>query len=484
MLDYIPKYFTNKAMALYALTLLVVSLLFMRYVMPWFGWVWGMVSVLGFFYYSNALTLRWRHYSQQYFLKRLFYTALTIRIVYVVLSYWFYIWQTGKPFEFATADAWIYHLCSKAMAHGILQGNFNLFELLEKSMGGHVGFSDSGYPIYLSFVYALTGDSIIVARLLKALWSTLTVVLIYKIACRHFGESTARIAAVMCMLMPNMILYCGKHLKETEMVFLTVLFVERADLLMNQTKFVFSQTFIVVLLAMSLFAFRTVLGAVAVLAFFISLFFQVSRFSSINRIMRRVLVALLALGFVGIMMQNRIQEEIDDLHQVQVSQEQDYNYMSYRAETNSFARYAGATVFAPMIFTIPFSSMIWVQGQEDIIIYNGANFVKNILSFFTLIALFMLIWPYNWRKSLLNGEWRYHVFPLVFMLGYLFVLVFSNFAHSERFHMPTLPFLLMFAAYGIANYSPKWKRWYWVWLGVIFVANIGWAYIKLKGRGL
>ncbi len=482
MIDFIPKYFTDKAMALYALLLLLVTGLYSGYAMPWFGWVWGLVSVFGFFYYSMALSLKWRRFSPEYFLKRLFWTALIIRMVYVIISYFFYQWQTGQPFEFETADAWIYHVCAKGVADGMREFDFHLYDNLDRVMGRHVGFSDTGYPIYLAFVYALTGDSIIIARLLKAFWSAWTVVLVYKLAQRHFGEATARIAAIICMLMPNFILYCGKHLKETEMVFFTMLFIERADALQRNSKFLFGQTFLVILLALSLFSFRTVLGAVALLSFFISLMFSVSRFTSINKIGRRIIIGVLAFGFVGIMLQNRVIEEVEELRTKQIQQAQTSGY-NYRAQTNSYAKYASAAVFAPLIFTIPFPTLV-DTGQNDIIIYNGANFVKNIISFFSIVALLMLLMPYNWHRNLFDGEWRFHVFPLAFLLGYLFVLVFSNFAQSERFHMPSLPILLMFAAYGIANYRPKWKQWYWLWLGIIFVANIGWSYVKLKGRGL
>ena len=105
---------------------------------------------------------------------------------------------------------------------------------------------------------------------------------------------------------------------------------------------------------------------------------------------------------------------------------------------------------------------------------NGANFTKNIISGFTIFALFLLLF----RK-----EWRQHVLPLAVMCGYLVVLVFSNFAHSERFHFPILGLELMFAAYGVSQMTNKHKRWYVIWLVVVCVANFGWALVKLRGRG-
>ena len=105
---------------------------------------------------------------------------------------------------------------------------------------------------------------------------------------------------------------------------------------------------------------------------------------------------------------------------------------------------------------------------------NGANFIKNVLSGFVIFALFSL---------LMSGEWRKHVLPIAVMCGYLVVLVFSNFAHSERFHFPILALELMFAAYGVTLMKNKHKRWYMIWMAVVCAIVVGWAWFKLAGRG-
>ena len=158
--------------------------------------------------------------------------------------------------------------------------------------------------------------------------------------------------------------------------------------------------------------------------------------------------------------------------------------MEWRAErdvgqgmTQKFAKYAGAAVFAPMIFTIPFPTMNEVPKQENQKMIHGGNFVKNILSFFTIAALFILLF---------SGDWRKYVLPLAILCGYLVVLVFSSFAHSERFHLPILPFSLMFAAYGISKMNEVWwiKKYYPYWCALMFVAAIAWNWFKLAGRGM
>ena len=90
---------------------------------------------------------------------------------------------------------------------------------------------------------------------------------------------------------------------------------------------------------------------------------------------------------------------------------------------NEFAKYASASLFAPAIFTIPFSSMVATPGQENQMMMNGANFIKNILSGFTIFALFTL---------LLSGEWRKHILPITLLCGYL---VSSLRPHQHMIHI-------------------------------------------------
>ena len=117
------------------------------------------------------------------------------------------------------------------------------------------------------------------------------------------------------------------------------------------------------------------------------------------------------------------------------------------------------------------------DGQDLQQLLNGGNFIKNIVSAFTIFAMVML---------LLTGRWREHLLPLSFMLGYLVVLTMSTFAHSERFHQPVMPFEFMFAAYGlsIAVTKPKYKRWFICWCVLMVVAAVAWNWFKLRGRGM
>lgn len=452
---------------MYFVSLLVVTVLFMGRQTSFVFMLFGAVEVCMFFHFSNQDSIAWKKLSEKAFVNKIFVTALIIRIVYVVFSYYFYTIETGKPFEYNAADSYGYH----ETASDFVNIGWNYFVNYIKSS---TGVSDLGYPTYLGIIYWLTGNSIMIARLLKALYSAIICVLIYKIASRHFGYSIGRMAAVMCVFMPHLIYYCGMHLKEMEMVFLTVAFMERADHLLISKKFNFWNILVTILLAGSLFFFRTVLGAAALFSLITALMLTPSKLVGIKK---KLLVGSWVVIAVVFFMGGSIMSEVMEIWEKRDTQ-QEIN-MQWRAEReggNQFAKYAGAAVFAPLIFTIPFPTMIDPGGfQQDQQMVNGNNFVKNITSFFTILGIFLLVF----RK-----QWREHILLLSFVVGYIGILVFSEFAQSERFHLPTIPFVLIFAAYGMSQMTNKYKRYYTYWLIFIFMAVIGWNWFKLAGRGI
>ena len=390
------------------------------------------------------------------------------------LIYYIFMQHYGDAFGFENADSTFYHDLGKEFAEALRNGSF---ASLWKGYAESIDISDLGYATYVGFVYALTDNSIIVVRLLKCIWSAWMVFLIYRLAKRNFGEQTARTAAVFCALWPNFWYYCGTHLKETEMVFLGVLFIEQADQMLRSRQFTAWKVILILIIAAAMFTFRTPLALVALLALIFSVVMSSTKVVSWGK---RVIVGLLAVLLIGITMGNRIQEQARELIEQAQSNSQKEN-MAWRAEKkggNEFAKYAGKSVFAPLIFSIPFPTMVRpYDGQELQQLLNGGNFIKNIVSYFVIFAMFMLLF---------SGNWRQHMLPISFMLGYLAVLTMSNFAQSGRFHQPVMPFEFMFAAYGLslAVTKIKYKRWFTYWCGLMLVAAIAWNWFKLAGRGL
>ena len=459
------------SIALYLVTLICVSVVFIPYEMKWNWILFGLVSVFGFFCGSFITLKKWQLLEFKRFRRNLFCTALIIRLVYVFVSYAIYIGMSGSPLGESAIDTIFYDSLGKFGADLITEGNFSFVSEFSNKYG--VGVSDTGYGVYLSFLYYLTSDSILFVRLLKAVLGAWSCVLIYQLSSRNFGEYIGKIAAIFCMLMPNLIYYCGLHLKEIEMVFLVVLFAERADLLLRKSKIDIKLLLISFFIGLLLFTFRTVLGAVIFMALFTSITMTTNKIIDSGR---KIIFGFLFVFFVSFAIGGRVTQEVETLLEAgATNQENSMKFRSERKGGNSFAAYASAAVFAPMIFTIPFPTMIETPNQDNQRWIHGGNFVKNITSFFTIIALFTL---------LISGKWRKHILLIALPLGYLFVIAFSGFAHSERFHLPALPFSLIFAAYGVCVLKSKHKKLFVVWMIFLFFSIIAWSWFKLAGRGL
>ena len=478
--EFIPKTITSPAMLIYVAAIICCNILFASHMLNWQWWFFGAIEVWGFFYFSNQLSKQCFHLKSIHFTQKIFWIALLLRLVWVVISYFLYQHWTGTAFSIDAADELFYNDVAQYAADMMRNSDWNIYSNIQDYSGG-ASFSDMGYPIYLTLVYWIFGNSIFIVRVIKALLSTWTVILMYRLTTRNFGEQVGRMVAIMCALMPNLIYYCSFQLKEVEMVFLAVLFIERADHLLRKGKLAFMPTATLMLIPAVMFTIRTALATVLVMAFFCTVIFSSERVVSWGR---RTLMLIMAILFAGItlMTSTSIGQELTQLWQArETTQQNAIKWYSTRVDeggfSNSFAKYASAAVFAPMIFTIPFPTMIETYGQENQKMIHGGNFVKNILSFFTMATLFILI---------VSGDWRKYVLPLAVLCGYLVVLVFSSFAHSERFHLPILPLTLMFAGYGISKMKEVWwiKKYYTYWCALMFVACVAWNWFKLAGRGM
>lgn len=465
-LYYFPKVFSNRGMVCYVVTLLTVSAIFLNRALPFQFVLFGLASVVLFFAYSTRLSQGWRKYPSQLFVRKLFTTALIIRVVYAVFIYFYYTEMTGQPFAYHAGDEMLYHRM------GSLWQLDGMDDYLEQ-MKAFIPLSDAGYCWWVAILYKLFGVNVLPAHLVKCLVDAVSCVLLYSLAERNFGEAAARMAALFYMLLPNAWYYCGVTLKETEMTFLVILFVERGDLVLHSAKIQLKEMVLPLMCVIIMFAFRTALGAVMFAALVGAIIMTTSKqIQTWKKVLYATAFGLWMFLTVGVEMIEETQLLWEGRTE---NQTVGYEWRAQAEDGNSFAKYATASVFAPLIFTIPFSTMVNVRGQEVQMMLNGACFIKNIMSGFAIFAIVLLLF---------GGGWRKHVLPLATMSGYLVVLVFSNFAHSERFHFPVLGLEMMFAAYGVTRMTNKHKRLFNIWTIGICAANVLWSLIKLRGRGL
>ena len=134
----------------YAVTIALVSVLFIDYMLPLKFVIFGFAAVIIFFTYSSKLTMNWEHYSEHVFQRRVFITALIIRLVYVIFIYYFYISETGEPHAYHKGDEGLYNGIAR------LWSDYG-YEEFQDSIQNDVDFSDTGYCWWLGILYLIFG---------------------------------------------------------------------------------------------------------------------------------------------------------------------------------------------------------------------------------------------------------------------------------------------------------------------------------------
>lgn len=473
----IPNWLTGKAMIFFFVAMFVCWGAF-GYVPEFALWFVASLSVVLFFYGGQTMSRSWTGKKEKTFVRNVFLAGFIFRFLWIL-----YLYFVFNPNHFGntygeTADVDWYMPLGKTLTQW-MQGDseHSLSEIIIMSVPA---LDDLGYPMWLGFVYLLFGvdNDVFIPFLLKCILGAYCAVSIYHVAKRHFGEGAARVAALFVCVNPNMIYWCGSMFKEAEMVFVCCLAIDYFDrVLTTVKKYSFRNLLPGMLAASALMFFRAALGLVMFLAVFTHIVMVSERVMSTGK---KILAGILVAAVLAVSMGDRIRTQSQELLKEAQSDSQKSN-MEWRGERkggNSLAKYAGAAVFAPLIFTIPFPTFNQAnEGQLLQVQLSGGSYIKNVLSFFVILVMFMM---------LISGEWRRHVFILAYTVGYLMVLVMSPFAQSGRFHMPIWPMLMLFAAYGIqiAKSNARVRKWFPMVLVLEVFVCLVWNWFKLKGRGM
>ena len=473
----IPSWLVGKSIAFYFIAMFACWEVF-GYVPELDLWMVAAISIVLFFYGGSVISKEWSPVGEKRFVRNVFIVGFVVRLLWVLYCYFFFNPEYHGNTYGETADVEWYIPFAKDIAQWISgDAQATLADIVKVNCAA---IDDTGYPMWLGFVYFIFGaeNDIFIPFLLKCILGAYCAISIYRVAKRHFGEGVARLAALFVCLNPNMIYWCGNMFKETEMVFLVCLAIDNIDrVLSSGKKYPFRALLPGLFAGLVLMFFRTVLGLVFFLAVFAHIVVSSQRVMSMGK---KVLAGVLVAAVLAVSMGDRIRTQSRELWDSAQSDSQEKN-MEWRAKReggNVFAKYAGVAVFAPLVFTIPFPTFNAAQeGQLRQIQLSGGSYIKNIFSFFVIIVMLMM---------LISGEWRRHVFIIAYTLGYHVVLVMSEFAQSGRFHMPVLPMLMLFAAYGIqiAKTNGKIRKWFPIVLVLEIAICLVWNWYKLAGRGL
>ena len=463
----LTRYIALYGVGVYLLALLVVSIAFRDYALQLKWVLWGMGEVLFFFVLTTVFYPRWKKDEPKKFWCKVFWTALAIRLLYVILSYFYFKYTMGFPFD-GPGDAMGYYNRSVILSRYIRRGDFGY--VIDFIKNYSFGYSDHGYLIWLVFLHTLFGRGVLIARVFKALMSAYLCIVVYKLASRTFGERTGRLAAVMCVFMPILIQLTGMHIKEMEMIFLSILALERMDYLIRSKKYTLWNILFPILLIGLSFGFRTVIGMCLIFAFLV--FVILSPNHLVNRKGKIITLSVTAAVFL-VFLFTALGSEMKIIYRNNFSGT-DYMAKKYESLGLQHTEIAKSKYLFPGAFVLPLSPMVNVTPDHNKLIH-GSTYVKNFLAFFAMLAIVIAIKQRKWRDFSLIGAYE---------LSYLAIIMFTFTSNSERFHEPAIPLILVMAAYTMTHLRRKDLKLFYVYCVALFVALIAWNWLKLSARGL
>lgn len=468
MPDKLQRHFNIIGISIYCAALILVSIVFRNYALKPVWMVWGIGTVLFFSTMTYLCHKSWRQDNPKTYIKKVFWVALGIRVLYVVGILYYYYIKTGSSMEFQAADSRNYHETASYLAQLAREGYFKaIFEQLEYRT---MGFSDQGYMLYLTTLYSIFGNNTIIPRLLKALMSAYMCVAIYKLTARNINEKTAKLAAIIAIFLPQFIHYNGTYLKETEMIFLATVALERFDYLIRTRKHFIVNLILTILLTVLSFGFRTVVGMILIGSFVVHILLIDQ-----NLVARKT--KWIILGGIGILLIVLVLSPIGKelLIMLKVNfKESNYLVVKYNQLGMKYADYASYKTLAPGVFVLPLTNLVEVANDNQKLM-NGTYFIKNYLAFFAMWCIIVAIREKKWKNFSLIGSYT---------LVYILIIAFSFAVNSERYHLPAMPGIVIMSAFAMTHFRKKDFKFYYAYTALLLIAIVAWNYLKISAKGL
>ena len=473
----LPNWLIENSMAFFFVSMFACWMLF-GYVPKYDLILTAAISIVLFFFVGRSMSNNFSLFGEKKFLRSVFTVGLVVRILWIL--YMFFVFNSqyyGTRFG-STADVEWYIAFGEGLSKWLSGSSYNsLSQIIDIYMSA---IDDVAYPMLLGVEYLLTGgvSDVLIPYIVKSILGAYCAVCAYRITKRHFGEGAARIAAIFVCLNPNIIYWCASMMKEAEMVFFCCMAVDKFDeALSSNSQLTIKSLLPGILCGFVLLFMRTTLGLALFAAVMVHIVLADKRIISVGK---KIFMGILMVFVLSVVVGDHLMEQSKGYIEKAQSDQQRTNmeWRSTRVGGNSYAKYASAAVFAPLIFTIPFPTFNQAyEAQLLQIQLSGGSYIKNILSFFVILMLI---------QFLITGEWRKHVFILGYTCVYLVVLVFSGFAQSGRFHMPIWPMLMILAAHGIqiAKTDQKMRKWFIYALYAEVFVSLAWNWFKLAGRGM
>jgi hypothetical protein len=445
---------------------------FYEHMMPFHWILYGALALIICVTAIFNLNLKWVNLSYKEFIRKITRASLTVNFISIGFVYLACYMFDGSSFEPRAGDSILYH------EHGVdLSKRFTDLNFDVKSYLTDNDYSDYGYNVFLGFIYSIFGPYTLVARIINCIFLTFTVVNVFRLTEIIYDLKTAKIAALFTAFSPLLLFFAGVNLKETVMIYLLMhaCYIAANIIIRNQNKL--SQYLILVLFIILLFFFRTVLGMVFLFSFvfyyLVNMSFKKNSYKvmSVAGLFVALLVVVYYIDKIGF--SQKILETFD-----QSNSQTDAELADKISKGGSSGLSMQRALIVPLLFIsvllAPFSTIVFLDDQvESAWLFSGC-LMKNIFVLFALFAVWKAIRRFDKKAMLI----------LSVLILYSLVLSVAAQSTSIRYQLVSLPFIHVFCAAGISNFSWNKRALWLVYLLGMFLAIISWNYFKLSIRGL
>lgn len=467
-----PHKFSIYSIFITIFVLFLLNAAYFKYITPPLLFLLIIFVTLYFFLALNHYTLNWQELSPSLFYKKIFRNSILYRFCFLGLSYlvtWVYD-PASLPFEIAAADSKAYYQIGRLLTDNFINGKFipilSLYWLSQ---------SDWGFSIYLGLVNTLFFNSVFMVKIFNIILGSYTVVLLAKIAEQLYSFNHARLTGIIAMLLPSLMWFNAKYLKETVMIFIIIIVIYNAVMMISKEKIKISSILILLFGSSSLFYFRTAIAVLLILSLSFSFIVLLATRKKIRAI-PFVLSLIFIIGTYFISTKYIGTEEIDtQFSQIDGASEKT---LSTKIEKvgglNLKTQLAIPLVMANSIVS-PYPSFLDIDKRQIGIIAHAPNEVTRIIIYyFAFLGVFIL----------LKNDFRNSALILSFGLGYVLLISITGLSYSDRFQLPAVPFMIILISVGFINSSKKWFSNWKIYLVLIWGAIIFWHIFKMNIRGL
>ncbi len=464
------------------ITIILTWAIFMSRAMPVF-FIFYNIFVLSVIWVGFSRSMQPINFklSPKSFRRKIFWVAFVFRFVYMLwlLLLWYY--YTDTPFSVEAIDALSFHSVAVKLADNLS------WESLFKIKG--FSLDDSLYPFLISFIYAISDNSVFLVRVAQVIVSSFSVVLLYDIIRVIDTDRRGRLSAIILAFAGSIVFYTGVHMKETLMV-LSVFLSMRSGIYLLNGRRVLNNSLLLLLGLFFAIGTRFVLFFVLLSGFFVYTFFvNQTRIRRVSWFWKILIVLFFAGGsyfLVGNTTYGRYaKQQTSNLlglekksAKIRTSQGR---AKAFSSRSNLITTVAIAPITVPVSFLTPFPSITYTNinyatrvQQTEQWYHIGNILVLGLLSYFLFIGLFYLF---------KHKKYKSYSYILFTFFLYMAALIVSAYLTSIRFNIIKLVLIIPIIAYGIDNIASK-HLYRWKYYTLLYcVLIVVWNYLKLARLG-